>query len=182
MRCFKALRRADLTFWKGSSCKSSPISSHRSHAQLESLTLLLTFLQTKMEITLLESRYKSGLEPDLNAFHDLKVPLALDIIESHQQIISEPRLQRWQWYWKHSHQWHSTIYVLEEVARRPEASFAGRVWEAINSVLTSPNILDKHGMNIETRTKLLDSHEHALQAREQLMRARTNLHSRPCQI
>lgn len=118
----------------------------------------------------------------MDAFHDLKVPLALDIIESHQLIISEPRLQRWQWYWKHSHQWHSTIYVLEEVARRPEASFAGRVWEAINLVLTSPNILDTHGMNIETRTKLLDSHEKALQARERLIHARTNLHVRSSQM
>lgn len=105
----------------------------------------------------------------------MKVPLALDIIECHQIIATDPRLRKWQWFWKNTHQWHSTIFVLEVIADRPDAVFASRVWQVINFVMTTPNILDKHGMDIEMRSQLLDGHGRALQAREQLMQSRTGV-------
>jgi len=118
---------------------------------------------------------ESPPEADLaavNAFHDVKVPLSLDIIECHQLITKEERLRPYQWNYKNSQQWYATTYVLEEVARRPHAAFAHRVWQVIDLVFADMELLNKHGLKPESRTKLLEAHGKALEARERLLQSR----------
>jgi len=119
----------------------------------------------------LESPPKADLAA-VNAFHDVKVPLSLDIIECHQLIVKEERLRHYRWNWKNAQQWYATTYVLEEVARRPDAAFVHRVWQVIDLVFADMELLNKHGLKPESRTKLLEAHGEALEAREKLLQSR----------
>lgn len=109
----------------------------------------------------------------INNFQDVKVSLSLDIIECHEFLLSESRLEKYRRNYQHLHQWFAIIYVLEEVAKRPDADFASRVWQVIDTVLVQPELLNKHGMKAEDRTKLLEAHGRALAARESLLQTRT---------
>lgn len=108
----------------------------------------------------------------VNAFHDVKVPLSLDVIECHQLILKEERLKLYQWNYRNAQQWYATTYVLEEVARRPDAAFAHRVWSVIDLVFGDIELLNKHGLKPQSRTKLLEAHGKALEAREKLLQSR----------
>lgn len=110
----------------------------------------------------------------IETFQDIKVSLSLDIIECHELILTESRLEKYRCNYQHLHQWFAIIYVLEEVAKRPDADFASRVWQVIDAVLVQPELLNKHGMKAEDRTKLLEAHGRALEAREMLLRTRSS--------
>lgn len=103
----------------------------------------------------------------------MKVTLSLDIIECHELVMNESRLHKYRSNYQHIHQWFAIIYVLEEVARRPDAAFAPRVWQVIDTVLIQPDLLNKHGMQVEHRKKLLEAHGQALESRESLLRTRS---------
>lgn len=110
----------------------------------------------------------------IETFQDIKVSLSLDIIECHELILTESRLEKYRCNYQHLHQWFAIIYVLEEVAKRPDADFASRVWQVIDAVLVQPELLNKHGMKAEDRTRLLEAHGRALEAREMLLRTRSS--------
>lgn len=81
-------------------------------------------------------------------------------------------MKPWRWNYQHTQQWYSTIYVLEEVARRPDAAFADRVWRVVDDVFADIDLLNKHGMKCEDRNRLLEVHGRAIEAREKLLSGR----------
>lgn len=129
--------------------------------------------KTKIEILLLEAPPEADLEAH-NAFHDVRVTLSLDIIECHQLYQADECLKPWRWHIRHTHQWFATVYVLEELARRPYAAFAPRAWQLLDLVMGDIEVLDKHGMQPKNREKLLEAHANALQAREELLRGQAS--------
>lgn len=60
--------------------------------------------------------------------------------------------------------------MLEELTRRPGAEFAARAWLLIDLIFGDMEVLNKHGMQPEDRTKLLQVHGNALRAREDFLR------------
>lgn len=126
--------------------------------------MLLTakILLTKVEILLLEPPASGG--QILDKFHDIKVALALDIIECHQIIISEHHLERYAWKYKGLHQWYACTYVLEELCRRPYADFAARAWQVIDLVIASSDLQNIDGLKEGDRVRLLEVHASAIAA------------------
>lgn len=133
--------------------------------------LTIHLSQTKVQIIMLECPPEVDFTA-INTFHDVKVALSLDIIECHQLILKEEKFRMWQWSYRNTQQWYATTYVLEEVGRRPDAAFATRVWQVIDIVFADMNLLNKHGMKAGDRTKLLEAHGKAIEARENLLKCR----------
>lgn len=61
------------------------------------------------------------------------------------------------------------IYVLEEMARRPDAAFVDRAWKVVEVVFADMDLLNKHGMKPENRTRLLEAHGRAIEARGKVL-------------
>lgn len=122
-----------------------------------------------MEILVIEPPQQTDLAA-VDAFHNIKLTLSLDIIECHQLLIADERLKTWHWVYQNAQQWHATIYVLEELARRPDAPCATRAWQLIGVIFSDIELLNKHGMKLEHRTRLLEVHGHALRAREAILK------------
>lgn len=128
-------------------------------------------MQNKAQISILDPTPQDS-QALIDHLHDQKVVLSLEIIESHLILVREPSLNRYSWNFHHVQQWHSVAYVLEEIARRPDASFASRLWQVIDLVFSEPHVLDKHGTTHETREQMLTAHGKALQARERMLQQR----------
>lgn len=108
----------------------------------------------------------------INAFHDIKVALSLDIIECHQLLLKEEKMKMWRWNYRNTQQWYSMIYVLEEAARRPEAAFANRVWQVTDVVFADMDVLNKHGMKSGDRDRMLEVYGRAIEAKQNLLNRR----------
>lgn len=108
----------------------------------------------------------------INSFHDIKVALSLDIIECHQLLLKEKKLRPWRWNYRNTTQWYSMIYVLEETARRPDATFANRVWQVVDEVFGDMDVLNKHGMKSKDRDRMLEVYGRAIEARENFLNRR----------
>ena len=137
------------------------------------ILLLAKIILTKTEIALLEPSFTTNCSTS-DDFLDVKISLSLDVIECHHLVISEPQLAKYHWAYKNAHQWYATIFVLEEIARHPNASFASRVWRVIDLVFGTPELLNKHGMKPKDRTRLLEAHEKALEARSRLLQVNSS--------
>lgn len=58
---------------------------------------------------------------------------AIEVAEYNHSLNSEEACRRWRWLFQTYTHWHSTVYILIEISRRPWSSIVERAWVALHS-------------------------------------------------
>lgn len=76
----------------------------------------------------------SHKEPISSNTRDQLFSSSIEVIQFSNQLLTDPTLVQWNWYFKTHIQWHTVAFVLSEICARPPSAECDRAWNLVTTM------------------------------------------------